>query len=114
GTKETVRAAERSTFLSYLETWYTPQRIVVGAAGAVDDSFVEEVAAHFGQLEHRAPSSFEPFSNGGSGPKVKLETRDSDQAHLRLSVPGIHTGSPDRYTMQLLTAALGGGMSSRL
>src|SRR3954453_15181640 len=40
GTKETIRAAERDTFLSYLDSWYTPRRLVVGAGGAVDDGFV--------------------------------------------------------------------------
>ena len=47
-------------------------------------------------------------------PRVRLETRESDQAHLRLGVRGIPTDSPDRYAMQVLTAVLGGGMSSRL
>jgi predicted Zn-dependent peptidase len=47
-------------------------------------------------------------------PRVLLDTRDSDQAHLRLGVRGIQTTSPDRYAMQVLTAVLGGGMSSRL
>ena len=47
-------------------------------------------------------------------PRVLLETRDSDQAHLRLGVRGIQTTSPDRYVMQVMTAVLGGGMSSRL
>jgi predicted Zn-dependent peptidase len=47
-------------------------------------------------------------------PRVRLETRESDQAHLRLGVRGIPTESPDRYAMQVLTAVLGGGMSSRL
>jgi len=46
--------------------------------------------------------------------RVRLATRDSDQAHLRLGVRGIETTSPDRYAMQVLTAILGGGMSSRL
>jgi predicted Zn-dependent peptidase len=33
---------------------------------------------------------------------------------MRLGVRGIQTTSPDRYAMQVLTAVLGGGMSSRL
>jgi len=32
GTKETIRAAGRQTFLDYLGAWYVPRRIVVGAA----------------------------------------------------------------------------------
>src|ERR1041385_7059947 len=33
GTKETIRAAGRQTFLDYLGAWYAPRRVVVGAAG---------------------------------------------------------------------------------
>ena len=46
--------------------------------------------------------------------RVSLETRDSDQAHLRLGVRGLPTAHRDRYVMQVLSAILGGGMSSRL
>ena len=33
GTKETITAARRETFLEYLHEWYTPARMVVGVAG---------------------------------------------------------------------------------
>jgi len=33
GTKETVRAATRETFTSYLDRWYKPSRTVLGVAG---------------------------------------------------------------------------------
>ncbi len=33
GTKETIEAATRETFTSYLDSWYRPERIVVGVGG---------------------------------------------------------------------------------
>jgi predicted Zn-dependent peptidase len=114
GTKETIRAAGRQTFLDYLQQWYTPRRLVVGAAGAVDEGFVDEVAAQFGHLEDRESGAPAPVEGVQTAPRVKLDTRDSDQAHLRLGVRGIPTVHPDRYAMQVLGAVLGGGMSSRL
>src|SRR5918997_1701232 len=114
GTKETIRAAERRTFLDYLESWYVPRRLVVGAAGAVDGDFLDEVGEHFGRLEDRASGGFDPVAVVQTAPRVQLDTRESDQAHLRLGVRGIETSSPDRYAMQVLAAILGGGMSSRL
>jgi predicted Zn-dependent peptidase len=114
GTKETIRAAERDTFLSYLDSWYAPRRLVVGAGGAVDDGFVAEVERHFGHLADRNTGDAQPVEVVQTEARVRLATRDSDQAHLRLGVRGIETTSPDRYAMQLLTAILGGGMSSRL
>jgi predicted Zn-dependent peptidase len=114
GTKETIRAANRQTFLDYLHDHYTPRRMVVGAAGAVDGDFLKEVEEKFGHLEDRDSGDFAPAEFVQTEPRVLLETRDSDQAHLRLGVRGIQTTSPDRYVMQVLTAVLGGGMSSRL
>jgi len=114
GTKETIRAAGRQTFLDYLEAWYAPRRIVVGAAGAVDGSFLDEVTRQFGGLPDRATGTPEVLEMVQIAPRVSLDTRDSDQAHLRLGVRGIPTRSPDRYAMQVLAAVLGGGMSSRL
>jgi predicted Zn-dependent peptidase len=114
GTKETIRAAERQTFLDYLQAWYAPRRLVVGAAGAVDDSFADEVEAAFGGQVDRETGAALPVRAVQTEPRVSLETRDSDQAHLRLGVRGIQTTSPDRYAMQVLTSVLGGGMSSRL
>ncbi|MDX6522768.1 MAG: hypothetical protein QOI17_281 [Gaiellales bacterium] len=114
GTKETVRAAGRDTFLGYLHDWYTPRRMVVGAAGAVNGDFVNEVQEKFGHIEDRPSGDMAPVEFVQTEPRVLLDTRDSDQAHLRLGVRGIQTTSPDRYAMQVLTAVLGGGMSSRL
>jgi predicted Zn-dependent peptidase len=114
GTKETIKAAGRQTFLDYLDGWYTPRRMVVGAAGAVNGDFLSEVEEKFGHIEDRPSGDMAPAEFVQIEPRVLLETRDSDQAHLRLGVRGIQTDSPDRYAMQVLTAVLGGGMSSRL
>jgi predicted Zn-dependent peptidase len=114
GTKETIRAAGRRTFLDYLGSWYVPRRMVVGAAGAVDDEFLAEVEAQFGGLEDRESGAAPPTQIDQDAPRVKLETRDSDQAHLRLGVRGLPTSHGDRYVMQVMGAILGGGMSSRL
>ncbi len=114
GTKETIRNASRQTFLDYLDAWYTPRRLVVGAAGAVDDGFADEVAAQFGHLVDRPTGEPAADDSVQTAARVSLDTRDSDQAHLRLGVRGIQTTHPDRYVMQVLGAILGGGMSSRL
>ena len=114
GTKDTIRAAKRQTFLDYLDAWYTPKRMVVGAAGAVDSAFRAEVERQFGDLVDRPTGTPEPVDIVQIEPRVSLETRDSDQAHIRFGVRGLQTQHPDRYAMQVLSAILGGGMSSRL
>ena len=90
--------------------------MVVGIAGRLDDEARAQVESLLGDLEpahtpERPP--LEPLPNG-SGPHVKLHTKQSDQAHLVLGVPSRPVGHPDRYMLQVLATVLGGGMSSRL
>jgi predicted Zn-dependent peptidase len=115
GRKETIRAASRDTFMRYLDDWYRPERLVVGLGGAVDDALVAAVSERFGALEAIAtperPATELPEI---AGPVVRIEQKDSDQAHLVLGVGGLPTGHPDRYVVSVLQTVLGGGMSSRL
>jgi predicted Zn-dependent peptidase len=116
GRKETVRAATRETFLSYIDRWYRPERIVVGVGGRVGDDLLPRLEELLGDLEARetgTPAQLEANGNG-AGPRVRVHHKDSDQAHLVLGVPSFPLGHPDRYALQLLATVLGGGMSSRL
>ena len=116
GRKETVRGATRETFLGYLDRWYKPSRMVVGIAGRLDDEVLGDVERLFGDLEPAetgGPSPLQPVE-ASAGPRVKLHTKQSDQAHLILGVPSHPLDHPDRYVLQILATVLGGGMSSRL
>jgi predicted Zn-dependent peptidase len=113
GRKETVRAANRETFLSYLDRWYHPERMVVGIAGRIGDDAVERVTELLGDVPAfptGEPEPAKPYTNG----RVKVFTKASDQAHVILGVPSYPIGHPDRYALQLVATVLGGGMSSRL
>jgi predicted Zn-dependent peptidase len=46
--------------------------------------------------------------------RVLVFTKQSEQAHVSLGVHSLPLDHPDRYAIQLLATALGGGMSSRL
>jgi predicted Zn-dependent peptidase len=113
GRKETVRGATRDTFTSYLDTWYHPSRMVLGIGGKVGDDVLSRAQELLGDLaatETGEPGPVEPYANG----RVKVFTKQSDQAHVILGVPSYPIEHPDRYALQLLSTVLGGGMSSRL
>lgn len=115
GKKETVRAATRDTFRSYVDQWYKPERMVVGLGGRLDGDPLETVERLLGDLEPQetgAPAATE--LNGGNGSRVIIHEKESDQGHLCLGVRSYPLDHPDRYTLQLLTTVLGTGMSSRL
>lgn len=115
GRKETVRAATRETFMDYVERWYTPERLVVGIGGRIDGDLLPRLEMLLGDLEREGgerPEPARPPAQNGS--RVKVHSKDSDQAHLCVGVPSYPLSHPDRYALQLLATVLGGGMSSRL
>ena len=113
GTKETIRAATRETFTSYVDRWYRPARIVVGLGGAIGDGLLERLEELLGDLEPRDTGAPAPVVIPDNG-TLRVYTKQSDQAHMILGARGYPVGHPDRYNVQLLTTVLGGGMSSRL
>jgi predicted Zn-dependent peptidase len=114
GTKDTIRAAKRETFLQYLEHWYRAPRMVAGLAGAVGDDPVGRLEELLGDVPEGGEGSPPPVELNSNGMHVKVHTKQSDQAHVRLGVHSYPLDHPDRYTLNLLATALGGGMSSRL
>jgi predicted Zn-dependent peptidase len=87
--------------------------MVLGLGGKVGDDVLERAQELLGDLpakETGEPGPVQPYSNG----RVKVFTKQSDQAHVILGVPSYPLEHPDRYALQILSTVLGGGMSSRL
>ena len=113
GRKETVRDATRDTFMGYLDRWYKPSRMVLGVAGRIGDGLLERAQELLGDLDDAETGEPEPTTPHANG-RVVVHTKQSEQAHVVLGVPSLPLDHPDRYPIQLLATALGGGMSSRL
>ena len=114
GRKETVRAATRDMFMQYIDRWYKPERLVVGVGGKIDGDVLGAIQGHLGDLEPAETGEPDPASVNANGSRVRVHTKQSDQAHIALGVPSYPITHPDRYALQLLATVLGGGMSSRL
>jgi predicted Zn-dependent peptidase len=114
GREETVRAASRDTFLSYLDRWYRPERMVIGVGGRLGDGLDELLERLLGDVEPRETGDPLPVEIPENGSPVALYTKESDQAHVIIGARSYPLGHPDRYALQLLSVVLGGGMSSRL
>jgi predicted Zn-dependent peptidase len=115
GRPEAIRSATRETFLDYIGRWYTPSRLVVGVGGRIEgdlSSRLEELLGDVAGSGPPAPARARITPNGA--PRVRVRTKDSDQAHVCLGVPSYQLDHPDRYVLTVLATILGGGMSSRL
>ena len=115
GTRETVAALSRETLLDYKARHYTPSNLVISVAGNVSD---QQVMDKLVELLDDWPDStaprWSPSPIRPTAERVWLETRPTEQTNLCLLTPGIAHTDPRHYTMTLLNAALGDGMSSRL
>ncbi|HEU5215305.1 MAG TPA: pitrilysin family protein [Gaiellaceae bacterium] len=113
GRKETIQGATRDTFMGYLDRWYRPSRMVVGVAGRIGDGLLDRVQELLGDLTPAETGEPEPTTPHDDG-RVRVSTKQSEQAHVSIGVHSKPLDDPDRYAIQLLATALGGGMSSRL
>ena len=103
GTKETIHATTRQTFMDYLDRWYTPQRIVVGVAGAVGDDLIPTLEGLLGDMGGNGAGTPAPAQlDDATEPQIRMHRKDSDQANICLGVPSYPLEHPDRYALQLL------------
>ena len=65
GTRETIEGATRETFTSYLDSWYGPERIVVGVGGRIGDGLGDRLEELLGDIEPRETGS--PRSRPAAG-----------------------------------------------
>jgi predicted Zn-dependent peptidase len=127
GTVDSINAITRDQIFEHYRARYTPPSIVVAAAGNLDhDMVVQEVQAAFAAALNDAgsasPAAPRLRDAGGlwdgygpaAGSGVNLVSRPIEQANLVLGCEGLSRTDDRRFTLGVLNAALGGGMSSRL
>ena len=112
GTRDSITGMSRDTIEGYWARRYTPYSTVVAIAGNLPEDIVDQVVAWFGgwegvKIDHafRAPQVV---------PRVSVETRDTEQAHLVFGSESFARDDERRFALTLADHVLGGGMSSRL
>ena len=115
GTEATIRAMTRDDMFAYWQRNYAPERLVIAAAGDVRHEDVVALAERFfGDLPQTTPDDFEPTVNDQRGARVRLQTRETEQAQLCIAMPALPYTTDDRYIQSTVEAILSSGMSSRL
>ncbi|MFC1932064.1 M16 family metallopeptidase [Chloroflexota bacterium] len=115
GSKESMAAITRNMILDYLNSQYLPDNTVVAIAGNIQHqeavtAVSQAVANWTNQQPHPGYSAYKEQPN----PRLQIERRDTEQAHLALALPGLPLFHPKRFILDLLNVILGEGMSSRL
>ena len=113
GTKDSITGMTRETISGYWDRRYSPHSTVVAAAGRLDhDALVDGLGDLMGGWE--GPALERARRDPAPGTRVKVTTRDTEQAHLVLGGFGISRDDDRRWALTVLDHVLGGGMSSRL
>jgi predicted Zn-dependent peptidase len=114
GTGETVSAINKESILNYIRKSYTPENILVVAAGDVDH---QKMVSYFEPVFEVAPGQgglnsnrTVPSSNGG----VSVHFKELEQVHICLGGEAPSQVAEERFACAIFNAILGGNMSSRL
>lgn len=120
GSVDSINSMSRTAIFNYYKRKYLPQDLVVAVAGNIKHKTVveqvERALSRDGFLSVKGEPALRPNSavKISSQQSVGLITRKTEQAHMLYGVAGVARGDDRRFTMGILSAALGGGMSSRL
>lgn len=115
GTKESMAGIDRKKLRSYLKAKYTPRNTVVAVTGNVQHEEVVEIFSKLlGSWTNAARQPTYLAYQEKSGERLKIEKRETEQAHLCLALPGVSLSDPRRFSLDMLNVVLGEGMSSRL
>ena len=115
GNKASVAAITRDMLLGYLAGQYQPGNTVVTFAGDIQhQEIVTAINQTLGNWTNQQPHPGYSAYKEQPTRQLRVETRDTEQVHLCLALPGLSLLHPKRFTLALLNVILGEGMSSRL
>jgi len=120
GTIDSINGMSRNTVFNYYKKKYLPQDLVVAVAGNIKHkrvvAMVEEALSRDNFLDVLAAPVIRPNTliKNTKQQSVGLMYKKSEQAHMFYGMEGVARADERRFAMGVLSAALGGGMSSRL
>jgi predicted Zn-dependent peptidase len=120
GTIDSIKGMSRNTVFDYYKKKYLPQDLVVAVAGNIKHkrvvAMVEEALSRDNFLDELGAPVLRPNTQvkNSKQQSVGLLYKKSEQAHMFYGMEGVARADERRFAMGVLSAALGGGMSSRL
>ncbi|QFU92340.1 pitrilysin family protein [Amycolatopsis sp. YIM 10] len=118
GTEASIAGMSPQALRGFYKRRYTLPRMVLAVAGNIDHTQVLRLVRK--ALRDRLSGSDTPVpprrgrARLAAAPKLALHTDDTEQAHVMLGLRALTRHDERRFTLSVLNAALGGGMSSRL
>ena len=113
GTAQTIRSVTRRQLLAFRERHYRTGAVVVAASGSIShDRLVGLIKRRFRLATGDRPTALP--ARRVDGPRICLRPDDHKQTQFCLGFTSLPFGHPRRMALMVLSAYLGGGMSSVL
>ncbi len=115
GRVEAIRRLTRDDIVSYRSRHYLASATVIVVAGAFSPrEITESIRRYFRHIPSGEKDGKKPVMERQKKPAVLSRYKESDQTHLVLGFRAFPSSDPRRYSIEVLSDILGGGMSSRL
>ena len=115
GEKDVIKKIQKEDFLSYMKSLYSADNITVVVAGGINSKKATElIEKYFGKMSKFATLRYKKVVEDQKKPKVFLKQKKTEQAHIMIGFRTVPLEHKDHYALSVLSAVLGGGMSSRL
>lgn len=111
GRQETLEPMTGDFLRDFHRRHYRADNTVVALTGSFTEEVLEDIRRRFSQLEN---GEMPVVEEAVYTPAFVATAKPIEQNHLLLAFPGYSYHSPRRFALQLLSAILGGGVSSRL
>ncbi|HEU4430510.1 MAG TPA: pitrilysin family protein, partial [Myxococcota bacterium] len=115
GSAQSVASFTRDKLLGFYRRWYTPEHMVVAAAGDLDaEAFIARVRETFAGARRGEARRERPSEPPQRDVRMRVVSRPFERASFELTFPAVALTHPDAPLLDLLAYALGEGDSSRL
>lgn len=115
GNKDVIRAVTREDFVKYMGELYSASNLTVVIAGGIEtEPTFALVEKYFGGMNQFETKKHELVTDTQGKPAIMIKQKQTEQIHVALGVRTVSIASLKRYPLSVLSAILGGGMSSRL
>lgn len=115
GEKDVIQKIQRENFVSYMGRLYSADNITVVVAGGMKEKEALSLAEkYFSPMKQFKTDKPVPVKEAQVKPIVFIKHKQTEQIHVALGVRTVSLHSEKRYPLTVLSAILGGGMSSRL
>ena len=114
GKKEGITKFNKQTFVDYINSLYHPENAVLVIAGGISGNYQKIIEERFRNWESGKKVSYVKIKESQTKPQILVKFKKTEQAHFSLGFRTFSFNDSRKYTLGILSAILGGGMSSRL